>query len=361
MNTDPHSYILSEEESRAIFERVIVPAELGFLPPVTPDNADNINGDTKTASSSRTPLAVLIIGQTGAGKTRTAPLLKTALTRLRSPHPLAHFVADTYKTYHPSYTPLLHSPTPSLASPATSPDARRWLLRAARLAASQHIDVLLESAARHPADFAELATVFRREGYRVEVVVMAVPAALSRLGVLVRYYEGLPEAGPIGGLPVRLTPRRVHDESFGGLVEGAGFIDGVGGGGGKEGREEGKGDNGVVDQVVVVRRDNMVAYANERVNGVWRRGPGVAEALRAERERPLTVMERTGARESLRRLREMDVPGLESQLEEIEELLNPLLIDSDDGVYAPLRPLCLPNSSHDEKFDIEAGLRLGTI
>ncbi|KAI1213074.1 zeta toxin-domain-containing protein [Annulohypoxylon truncatum] len=343
MNTDPQSYILSEADSRAIFEQTIVPAELSFLPP-----------PSTNPNPSRTPLAVLIIGQTGSGKTRTSPLLKRTITHLRGPP--AHFIADTYKTYHPSYSPLL-SAHPSLASPATGPDARRWLLMAATLAADSRADVLLESAARHPDDFAALARLYRGRGYRVEVVVLAVPAALSRLGVLARYHEGLPEAGPAGGLPVRLTPRGVHDESYKGVLEAAAFVDGEGGNGGGDG----DGDGYVVDQVVVVRRDNVVAYADEREDGVWRWGPGVARAVRAERERPLTAVERIGARESMRRLRGLNVPGLESQLEEIEELLKPLLVDSDAGVYAPLRPLSLPSSSQDEQFDIEAGLRLGMI
>lgn len=216
---------------------------------------------------------------------------------------------------------------------------------AASVAASRRADVLLESAARHPGDFAELARLFRARGYRVEVVVLAVPAALSRLGILTRFYEKLPESGPSEGLPVRLTPRKVHDESYAGVLEAAAFVDG----------------EDVVDQVVVVRRDNLVAYANERVGGRWRRDPGVAEAVRMERRRPLTLGERKAAESSLKRLREMDIPGLSSQLEQIEELIKPLLIDSDGLVYAPLKPLSLPNSVHDDQFDNEAGLRLGIV
>ncbi|KAI0887491.1 zeta toxin-domain-containing protein [Annulohypoxylon maeteangense] len=339
MNTDPQSYILSEAESRLIFEQTILPTELGALSPAT----HNPNTNTTTT---KPPLAVLIIGQTGAGKTRTAPLLKQTLQHLRSSPPI-HFIADTYKTYHPSYASLLQT-HPPLASPATSPDARRWLLHAATVAATRRSDVLLESATRHPDDFAALAQLFHGHGYRVEVVVLAVPAALSRLGILRRYYEGLPEAGPGWGLPVRLTPRGVHDEAYKGVVEAAGFVDGDGGEGG-------------VDQVLVLRRGNVVAYVDECVDGVWRRGEGVVQVLRRERERPLTETERVGARESLCRLREMDVPGLEGQLLEIEELLKPLLGDSDDGGYPPLRPLSLPTSSHDEEFDVEAGLRLGMV
>ncbi|KAI1467123.1 zeta toxin-domain-containing protein [Daldinia caldariorum] len=345
MDIDPQSYILSEEESRSIFERDILPSELSHLSAATPQpsNSNEIVGD-------RTPLAVLLIGQTGAGKTRAAPALKGALTRLRGASRLAHFVADTYKTFHPAYNALLAS-RPALASAATGPDARRWLATAASRAASRRADVLVESAARHPGDFADLARLFHASGYRVEVAVLAVPAALSRLGILARFYEKLPEAGPRGGLPLRLTPRKVHDESYAGVLEAAAFVD----------------SSGAVDQVVVVRRDSLVAYANERIKNVggygngWRQVPRTAEAVRTERERPLTASERTAAELSLQRLRKMNVPGLESQLIEIERMLEPLLVAPHDLTQIPLKPLPLPNSIHNGKINIEIGLSFGNI
>ncbi|KAF3064099.1 putative zeta toxin family protein [Daldinia childiae] len=342
MDINPQSYILSEEESRIIFERDILPSELSGLSLREAHFSGNGDG------AARTPLAVLLIGQTGAGKTRTAPAIKNALIRLRGGERLAHFVADTYKTFHPAYRMILAT-RPALASPATSPDARRWLAMAASYAASQRADVLIESAARHPGDFADLARLFRTDGYRVEVAILAVPAALSRLGILTRFYEKLPEAGPQGGLPLRLTPRKVHDESYAGLLEAAAFVD----------------SSDAVDQVVVVRRDNLVAYANERIGNIsdgdsWRWGPNTAEAVRIERERPLTSGEKIGAELSLQRLRKMNVPGLESQLVEIEGMLEPLLGALDDLAYLPLKLLSLPNSVHDDQFDVEAGLMLGT-
>lgn len=50
-------------------------------------------------------------------------------------------------------------------------------------------------------------------------------------------------------------------------------------------------------------------------------GPRTAEAVRIERERPLTAGEKTGAELSLQRLWRMNVPGLENQLVEIERML----------------------------------------
>ncbi|KAI0180146.1 zeta toxin-domain-containing protein [Hypoxylon sp. FL1284] len=355
---DPQSYVLSESESAAIFERDIVPAELGAL--VAPTEAST--GDADAPATTRTPLAVLLVGQTGAGKTRTAPAIKRAVSHLRG-RPL-HFIADTYKAYHPAYQTLLQqrNSSSSLASAATSPDARRWLSMAAARAASARADVVLESAARHPGDFAALAALFAAAGYRVEAAVLAVPAPLSRLGVLARFYlddDGAPQEGDAEGMVLlrlpakRLTPRAVHDASYDGLLEAAAFVD--------------KSD--AFDQVVVVRRDGLVAHSDERllVPGsdlpirAWRRGPSAAAAVRTERERPLTRAERAVVESTLRRLRNVQAPGLEDQLAEVEELLAPLMGDPDGPGFPPLRLLSLPQSERDAEFDAEAGLRLGTV
>jgi hypothetical protein len=46
---------------------------------------------------------------------------------------------------------------------------------AAAEAISRKLDVLLESACRHLDDFQELARMFGEAGYRIEVIVLAVP------------------------------------------------------------------------------------------------------------------------------------------------------------------------------------------
>ncbi|RYP79226.1 hypothetical protein DL771_000204 [Monosporascus sp. 5C6A] len=337
MNADLKSYVLSDSEARTIFEEKILPAEFSSF-------ADRPHRDRTTQ-----PLAVFVIGQTGAGKTRTAPALKAAMTELRggggaeSP---AHFIADTYKTYHPAYAELAAGDRPALASAAAGPDARRWLAMAAAHAASRRMDVLLESACRHPGDFADLARAFRAAAYRVEVCLMAVPAPLSLLGVLARFHGRLPEAGSRWGLPARLTPRRVHDDSYAGVLDAAAFID----------------SSDAVDQVVVVRRGNLVAYADERgADGRWSRAGGVANAVLAERRRPLTEVERSAAMADLQMLRAMDIADMSAQLEEIEALLRSASDHSSDGSGSPpLRLWQLPRKDASYELNKNSSLSLGT-
>ena len=285
------TYILSEESSQHIFTTEIVPQELSSV----------LHLHHK--SDGKQPLAVLIVGQTGAGKTRLAPVLLDAMTSLdRTP---AHFIADTYKAYHPSYAQILDT-KPALASAATGTDARRWLTMACEFAAQHRLDVLVESACRHPDDFCSLAALFREAGYRVAVAVLAVPEALSRLGILVRFHMNLPEAQS-GRLPLRLTPKKVHDDSYAGMVEAARFVD----------------ESDAADEVVVVRRGNGVAYENTRgEGGKWEREAGAVRALEGERRRPLSKEESEAVEEGLARLGKVSGDGLEELIMEIRQLVD---------------------------------------
>ncbi|SPQ26135.1 ae803682-ead2-4287-8f7c-2540ac8e1b05 [Thermothielavioides terrestris] len=344
-----------------ILHTQILPRELH---PFLPNPASS--SDASPPSRAR-PLAVFILGQTGAGKTRLAPLLLSAMS-------------NTYKTYHPHYATALAA-APHLASRLASRDAARWL-RAVCACAARHgvARVLVESACRARGDLqgleeeeeeeeqggvvgrgwgrivargeqgrdgngftntnnsttntngsptteadamAEHAAAPQNENgeprrYRVRVAVLAVPAALSRLGILVRYHRRLPEAGS-RGLPVRLTPRRVHDESFAGLAEAVRWLDGHGP------------EQAAVERVVVVRRNVVVAYADERgQDGRWMRGGeggGALRALEAERERPLSVEERRAAGEDIAALRSLGDPEVDRELDEIEALIAALGVE----------------------------------
>ena len=296
------SYALSETESQRIFDQEIVPTELD---PITHHHHRD---------DGKQPLAVLIVGQTGAGKTRLAPVLRAAMAETGRAAP-AHFIADTYKAYHPFYARLAAEKPSSFASAAAGPDARRWLAMACALAARRRVDVLVESACRHPDDFSVLAAAFRAAGFCVCVAVLAVPDALSRLGVLVRFYARLPEAHS-GRMPLRLTPRRVHDDSYAGLADAARYIDA----------------EDVADAVVVVRRGNLVAYAG--------RGGGAESALETERRRPLTGVELRVAEGDLEMLEGLGDPEVGSQVEEIRGLIARLGADRADGPEFPvLMPL----------------------
>ncbi len=288
----PEDWKLAPQDRLRIFKDEIIPEEL--QPYMRLHHRDD----------GKQPLAVLIVGQTGAGKTRLAPILNQAMVDIdRTP---AHFIADTYKTYHPHYAECLEK-TPRKASILAGLDARVWLTMACEYAVENRLDVLVESACRHPDDFCKLAELFHQGGYNVRVAILAVPEALSRLGILVRYHRNLPEAQS-RGLPLRLTPKKVHDDSYAGLEYAARFLD----------------EDPSVDSVIVVRRNNMLAYRNERAgreDRAWRDDARALEALGVERIRPLSPEELLTALEDIEELKKLEDPKLDVEIQEIEALI----------------------------------------
>lgn len=80
---EPHDYVLDESVSQKIFDDLIIQEELAHLK------------DVGHLTDGVQPIAVLVVGQTGAGKTRLAADLLDAIQG-RQP---AHFIADVFKTY----------------------------------------------------------------------------------------------------------------------------------------------------------------------------------------------------------------------------------------------------------------------
>ena len=321
---DLSAYHLPASTSEDIFTTSILPSEIDPIP-ISP-------------TPSR-PLAILAVGQTGAGKTRLAPAILSAV-RDAGRHP-AHFIADTYKTYHPEYSRLLID-EPRIASQATGWNARKWLAMAVAEAVRRRLDVVLESACRHPDDFTHLMYILSEGGYRVEVAVLAVPEALSRLGLLTRFYEKLPE-GQSRGLPVRLTPQKVHDDSYAGLLAAAHFLD----------------TSGTADQVIVIRRGNLVAYGEDKsADGNM---PGdIAVAIETERRRPLTADESALSTEDIEKLSMHE--DAKEQLQTVAKLLDDHILAqpsdlSRDG-FPQLRPLLFAQKSEPTESGFNV-LRLG--
>ncbi|RCI15984.1 hypothetical protein L249_2997 [Ophiocordyceps polyrhachis-furcata BCC 54312] len=292
------SYRLSDAESQQIFRTRIVPAEVAAAPDPT--------------SRHRQPFALLIVGQIGAGKSTLSPRLLAALRGEGEGGPVTHLVADAFKRYHPAYASLLSSSSspPALASAATGPDARRWLIMAAEEVARRKGNVLIESACRYVEDFKTLLEIFGSGGgcYGLCVVFLAVPLALSRLGIAMRFYTGSES---------RLTPAVVHDQSCDGLLRAAAFVDGD--------------DPAVAFRLLVLRRDGNVVFCPPG---------GLVDALTAERGRRLRAEERETVDRELGLLKTCGSGHAAKLADEIGALLLPLTEGGDDALtVVEVRPL----------------------
>jgi hypothetical protein len=135
----------------------------------------------------------------------------------------------------------------------------------------QRYDVIVESELLDPDAFADSAARFKAAGFQLEVAILAVPEAASRLGVLERHLRALEAYGF-----ARLAPQEVHDAGYAGVLRAADLID--------------TGD--WADRVAVLRPDGQLLYGNQRTaDGQWQRPVRTAEAITYERDRPWTVVE----------------------------------------------------------------------
>lgn len=234
------------------------------------------------------PVAVFVAGQAGSGKTLVMDLVHAALQHRGA---AVRVDRDTYKTVHPHYAAFLAQDVRT-AGARVRPETYRWQAEVEAHARGRRYDVVAEEALADPAEWLATLAAYRTAGYRIEVVALAVPEAVSQLGVLDRYLR-LAEEGR-----ARYVGWDNHDACAAALP--AVLTD----------LEAGR----LADKVVVVRRASEVLYANELTpQGHWRHPAGAREVLLAERLRPWNAAE-TGV--FRRQLAEADRRAHDPQLPE---------------------------------------------
>jgi hypothetical protein len=129
------------------------------------------------------PEVIFLGGQPGAGKSVTAEGLRRDFAGRGG---LVWVTWDDFRPYHPEYERLL-AERPADMPDVTRPAARWWQDRAAAYLRDRQFNVLLEGGFRDPDAVLASADRFATDGYLVHVAALAVPAAMSRLGIIERY------------------------------------------------------------------------------------------------------------------------------------------------------------------------------
>ncbi|MFI9202814.1 zeta toxin family protein [Streptomyces sp. NPDC053048] len=146
------------------------------------------------------PRAVYVLGQPEAAKTATARMAKRAMrsgtTRL---------VGDDFKVSHPDYHQLPRD-DPRNAGAAIRADYRAWSAEAEAYVQAWRGDALIEAAPGSVEEFLGSALPFASDQYPLELVIVAVREADSRLATALRYAPG-PADRP--QRPVHLAPELV--------------------------------------------------------------------------------------------------------------------------------------------------------
>lgn len=144
-----------------------------------------------------------VLGQPGAGKSATARLVRRAMRPGTT-----HLVGDDFKVYHPDYLRLLQE-DPRNAGAAVRADYRAWFAEAEEHVRRQRGDALVEGAPGSVPEFLASVEPFHRAGYPVELVVLAVREADSRLATALRYARAQKL-----GINGRFASRAGHDQCF---------------------------------------------------------------------------------------------------------------------------------------------------
>lgn len=283
-DTDPDPGQLSRQHLVEIFWTGIVDSE---IPAASP-------------SRSRRPVAVMFGGQTGAGKSTLA----TAVVAELGLGGAAVISTDTLRAYHPRLAWLLRHDEEH-ANEVTDPDARQWVQMAIAEAITCRVDVVVDGTLSRPEVAAQAAGVFRGGGYATAVVLVAAPAAFSRLGILQRYQAQREHRG---------HGRFVHnhDETYTGVLATAGALD----------------EDRFADEVRVYRRGGVLLYANTLDNnGAWRGPAGARQAIETERSRPRSPQELTEHLQAARDLAERMDPRWHARIAEAIRAALPLTTD----------------------------------
>ncbi|MEU7160363.1 zeta toxin family protein [Streptomyces chrestomyceticus] len=227
-----------------------------------------LSGAVRGAVAQQHPVVVFVVGQAGSGKALVLDLVHAAVSRRGG---AVRVDRDAYKSVHPRYAGYLAEDVRT-AGVRVRPQTYGWQAEVEAHARAHRYDVVAEEALADPARWRAAAAAYRQAGYRIEVVALAVPEAVSQLGVLDRYLRLAEECR------ARYVSWDNHDACAAALPTTLAAIEA----------------EHLADRVVVVRRGAQVLYANELTDGQWARWPGAREALLAERARQWSAAE-TGA------------------------------------------------------------------
>ena len=158
--------------------------------------------DARLARAAPGPATLVLVGaQPGAGKTRVVSRAS------RDTGSAVVVVGDDLRQFHPDYARLMRD-DPLRMPEVTAQAAGAWARMSSDYLRERQASVVFETTFRQPDAVVATAKEFRDAGYRVEVRALAVPEAVSRLGVLSRYAEQVRDQG-VG----RWTPQEFHDNA----------------------------------------------------------------------------------------------------------------------------------------------------
>lgn len=245
-----------------------------------------------------TPVTVLLGGQPGAGKSRSGLLAQKM-------HAGAHLVAvigDDVRPAHPDYDQAV-TEDPLNMPHITAEASGRWIARSVDHVREQGRSLLLEGTWRSPETVLGGAKSSKRVGHLVHAVLVGVPAEMSRLGSLERYYRDRD-----AGFDARWTPPSAHNAAVSGLPATIATLT----------------ESDDVDRFSIVARDGQILYDDENNS----RGSAAAmAAFETVQNRPLSAEELAVWNETAQELHELHLKHTPDDPDAIEAWRRILTVD----------------------------------
>lgn len=209
------------------------------------------------------PVAVILGGQPGAGKSRLLEACKADFAGGN----VVSINGDELRYYHPQYRQIQKADERHFAE-LTDPHARPWTKQLFDRTIETRRNVVFEGTMREPGPITDTMRTLRAEGYQVVVRVIASNAADSMTGIHRRYEEQKAARG-FG----RWTPAASHDAAYAGMPATVGYIE----------------CKRLADRLEVFDRAGQLLYANRLADGHWAETPAAPAAIAAERALPVTA------------------------------------------------------------------------
>ncbi|MGY4831833.1 zeta toxin family protein (plasmid) [Sphaerotilaceae bacterium SBD11-9] len=227
------------------------------------------------------PRAIVTAGQPGAGK---SGLASGAKEELRAQGGYVLIDADKLRVRHRDYQALLHEDDRTAAD-KTHVDAAAWANRLTREAAQGRRNLIVDQTSRDPAALQQLAANLHQAGYTVELRVMAVNEKVSEQRIHTRYEQ----QKAVDGYGRFSNPAN-HAAAYAAVPVTVSTVEAA----------------GAVDRITVYDKDHRVLNDRALQGGRWT-GSSVpsADAIHAERTRPLSLQEHAELARGYDKLAEM--------------------------------------------------------
>lgn len=211
------------------------------------------------------PVAVILAGQPGAGKSGVTQRVKDSLD-----NNVVVVDPDKLRKFHPDYDRLMME-NDKTAADITHEECSKWAIKLRDSAIENRRNIILDGTMKDPEKTELLCKLLKEKGYRIEVHAVAVSAEQSLVGILSRYEVQKEEAGA-----GRWVDENIHNKAYAGMLISLKRVE----------------EYNLADGVCVHNRNGETLYSNFRnSNGAWEKASDATTVVEQERNREWTPEE----------------------------------------------------------------------